>query len=215
MNFYEKFIKRCIDLVASSLGLVILSPLFFIVAALIKLDSKGPIFFTQDRVGTEGKLFKIFKFRTMRTFEESFNPDGSEMENYSRITKVGKWLRKTSIDELPQLINIALGNMSIVGPRPTLPYQAERYTEHQRKRLKVKPGLTGLAQVNGRNSLSWEEKIEYDIKYTEIISLLTDIRIILKTIPVILKAEKQEFIKHDAISKHQNNVLKDVGMSET
>lgn len=212
MSFYKNFLKRCIDIAASSLGLVILSPLWFIVAAFIKIDSKGPIFFTQDRVGIDGEIFKIVKFRTMKIFEESFKPDGSEMENYSRITRVGRWLRKTSIDELPQLLNILYGDMSIVGPRPTLSYQAERYTSHQRKRLLVKPGLTGLAQVNGRNSLSWSQKIEYDIQYTKIISLITDIKIILKTLPVILKAEKQDFVKHDSLSTHTTNVLSDVGM---
>lgn len=214
MNFYDSYIKRLMDAFLSILGLMVLAPLFLILAFLIKLDSKGPVFFAQDRVGKKGKVFKIFKFRTMRIFEESFNPDGSEMENYARVTRVGRFLRKTSIDELPQLINILLGNMSIVGPRPTLPYQVEKYSDYQKRRLLVRPGLTGLAQVSGRNSLSWEEKIELDIRYVESVSFVRDLSVILKTVPVVFKAEKQEFVKHDSISEHKGGVLSDVGAKE-
>lgn len=214
MNFYDSYIKRLMDAFLSILGLMVLAPLFLILAFSIKLDSKGPVFFAQDRVGKKGKVFKIFKFRTMRIFEESFNPDGSEMENYARVTRVGRFLRKTSIDELPQLINILLGNMSIVGPRPTLPYQVEKYSDYQKRRLLVRPGLTGLAQVSGRNSLSWEEKIELDIRYVESVSFVRDLSVILKTVPVVFKAEKQEFVKHDSISEHKGGVLSDVGAKE-
>lgn len=214
MSFYSRFFKRLFDFLLSVLSLLILSPLFLVVAIAIKIDSRGAVFFTQDRVGIRGDIFKIVKFRTMRTFEDSFNPDGSEMENYSRVTNIGSFLRKTSIDELPQLINIFIGHMSLVGPRPTLPYQVEKYTEYQHKRLLVRPGLTGLAQVSGRNSLSWEEKIELDIHYVNKVSFLRDLMIIARTFPVVFKAEKQDFIKHDSISAHKNNVLKDVGMSD-
>jgi lipopolysaccharide/colanic/teichoic acid biosynthesis glycosyltransferase len=134
------------------------------------------------------------------------------MENYSRVTKIGKLLRKTSIDELPQLFNILVGHMSLVGPRPALPYQVERYSEYQRRRLLVRPGITGLAQVSGRNSLSWEEKIELDIRYVNKVGLLKDILIIIKTFPVVFKADKQDFVQHDAISAHKADVLSDVGM---
>lgn len=207
---YRKHLKRFIDVTASGISLILLSPIFLIVIVLIKIDSKGPALFTQKRVGKEGKEFKIYKFRTMLTFEDSFYPDGSPIENYDRITKVGKILRKTSIDELPQLINIFIGDMSIVGPRPTLSYQVEKYDDNQARRLKVKPGLTGLAQINGRNSLSWEQKIQYDIDYVENITFLSDLKIILKTFVVVFKSEKIEFIAHDEISKHVGDVRDDV-----
>jgi len=212
MNFYDKFFKRLLGFVLSIFGLLIISPLFVVVAIVIKVDSRGKIFFTQERVGVRGEIFKIVKFRTMRRFEDSFNRDGSQMENYSRVTKIGKLLRKTSIDELPQLFNILVGHMSLVGPRPALPYQVERYSEYQRRRLLVRPGITGLAQVSGRNSLSWEEKIELDIRYVNKVGLLKDILIIIKTFPVVFKADKQDFVQHDAISAHKADVLSDVGM---
>jgi len=214
MNFYDSYLKRLMDAVLGIFGVMVLMPLFLFVSAAIKFDSKGPVFFAQDRVGRNGEIFRILKFRTMRIFEESFNPDGSEMENYARVTKVGRFLRKTSIDELPQLINIILGDMSIVGPRPTLPYQVEKYSDYQKRRLLVRPGLTGLAQISGRNSLSWEEKIELDIKYAESVGFVQDLMIILKTLPVVLKAEKQDFVIHDRISQHEGGVLSDVGAKE-
>lgn len=210
---YRKYFKRFIDAIASGIGLILLSPIFLIVIILIKIDSNGPALFTQKRVGKEGKEFKIFKFRTMLTFEDSFYPDGSPIENYDRITKVGNILRKTSIDELPQLINIFIGNMSIVGPRPTLSYQVEKYDDNQARRLKAKPGLTGLAQVKGRNSLSWEQKIQYDIDYVDDITFFNDIKIILKTFVVVFKSEKIEFVAHDEICKHAGDVREDVNNS--
>lgn len=210
---YRKHFKRFIDVTASGIAFILLSPIFLLVIVLIKIDSNGPALFTQKRVGKEGKEFKIFKFRTMLTFEDSFYPDGSPMENYDRVTKVGNILRKTSIDELPQLINIFIGDMSIVGPRPTLSYQVEKYDDNQARRLKVKPGLTGLAQVNGRNSLSWEQKIQYDIDYVDNITCLNDLKIILKTFVVVFKSERIEFIAHDEISKHAGDVREDVNNS--
>lgn len=207
---YEKFFKRLIDIVVSGLGIIILFPFFVIVACLIKIDSKGPVFFTQKRVGRYKRDFKIYKFRTMLTFEDSFYPDGSPIQNYDRITKVGNILRKTSIDELPQLINIFIGDMSIVGPRPTLSYQVERYDSNQVRRLNVRPGLTGLAQINGRNSLSWEQKIQYDLDYIDNITFLNDIKIILKTFVVVFKIEKVDFVVHDEISEHLGDVRDDV-----
>lgn len=210
---YRKYFKRFIDVTVSGISLILLFPIFIIVIISIKVDSNGPALFTQKRVGKEGKEFKIFKFRTMLTFEDSFYPDGSPIENYDRITKVGNILRKTSIDELPQLINIFIGDMSIVGPRPTLSYQVEKYDDNQARRLKVKPGLTGLAQVNGRNSLSWEQKIQYDIDYVDNITFLSDLKIILKTFLVVFKSEKIEFVAHDEISKHTRDVREDVNNS--
>jgi len=210
---YKKYFKRFIDVTVSGLSLILLFPIFLIIAVLIKIDSRGPILFTQKRVGEKGRVFRIFKFRTMLTFEDSFYPDGSPIENYDRITKIGKILRKTSIDELPQLINIFIGDMSIVGPRPTLLYQVEKYDEYQARRLDVKPGLTGLAQVNGRNSLSWEQKIQYDIDYVNNITFLNDLKIILKTFVVVFKSREIEFVSHDEISKHAGDVREDVNIS--
>lgn len=210
---YKKYFKRLIDVTVSGLSLILLFPIFLIIAVLIKIDSRGPILFTQKRVGEKGRVFRMFKFRTMLTFEDSFYPDGLPIENYDRITKIGKIIRKTSIDELPQLINIFIGDMSIVGPRPTLLYQVEKYDEYQARRLDVKPGLTGLAQVNGRNSLSWEQKIQYDIDYINNITFLNDFKIILKTFVVVFKSKEIEFVSHDEISKHAGDVREDVNIS--
>lgn len=207
---YRNNIKRLLDLIISGMCIIILFPFFLLICILIRLESKGSPIFIQKRVGQHGKEFKIFKFRTMLRYEDSFNPDGTPIENYDRVTRVGNILRKTSIDELPQLLNIFLGDMSIVGPRPTLPYQVEKYAEHQLRRLDVKPGLTGLAQINGRNSITWEKKIQYDLEYIERLSITFDIKIILKTIFIVFKSEKVDFVAHDEISKHSNEVIDDV-----
>ncbi len=207
---YKNYFKRLLDILCSGLSLIVLSPLFFIIAIAIKLDSRGPAFFTQKRIGMNNKEFKIFKFRTMLTFEDSYYEDGTPIDNYDRITKVGDFLRKTSMDELPQILNIFLGDMSIVGPRPTLSYQVEKYNSTQARRLDVRPGLTGHAQVSGRNSLSWEEKIQCDLDYVNRITFLRDIKIILKTVLVVLKTEKVDFTKPDEISKHSGDVRRDV-----
>lgn len=156
-------------------------------AIAVRLDSSGPIFFRQDRVGCDGRIFRVWKFRTMID-----TPAGSPFPETTRITRVGRWLRRLSLDELPQLINIALGEMSIVGPRPTLPYQVERYDERQRGRLSVKPGITGLAQVRGRNAVSWSERIELDLAYVERQSIGLDLRILAWTLGVVLKGSGLE-----------------------
>lgn len=192
-------IKHLFDKIFSFILLVILSPLFILIAILIKLDSKGPVFFIQQRVGKDNKLFNIYKFRTMVPDAINIGSGVYTEENDPRITRIGRFLRKTSLDELPQLINILKGEMSFIGPRPTLAYQVEQYNDFQRKRLLVRPGVTGLAQVNGRNSLSWPERIEYDVKYVENYSLMLDFKILLKTFLVIFKqeglyAEKEKFL---------------------
>lgn len=207
---YRKYFKRLVDILGSLFTLSLLSPLFVLIAVAIKINSKGPVFFTQKRVGLNKREFKIFKFRTMLTLENSYYKDGSPIENYDRITSVGRILRKTSLDEIPQIINILIGEMSIIGPRPTLLYQVEKYNSNQMKRLEVKPGLTGLAQVNGRNSLSWEEKINYDLKYVNNISFIGDTIIVLKTILVLFKSDTVEFKAHDEISKHAGDVRDDI-----
>lgn len=207
---YNTIIKRVLDLLISIVSIIVLSPIFLIIMMAIKLESKGPVFFSQSRVGKDGIKFKVHKFRSMLTFEESFYSDGTPIENYDRITKVGNLLRKSSLDELPQIFNILKGEMSLVGPRPTLEYQVEKYNEFQKKRLLVRPGLTGWAQVNGRNSLSWEEKIKFDVEYVEYLSLKLDLTIIFKTFGVLFKANDNSFTKPDELSKHDGKVEDDV-----
>lgn len=196
-------IKSILDFIFSLLFLIILLPVFIIIATAIKLDSKGSAFFIQERVGKDGKLFKVYKFRTMYQNNQQVKSDNYYTEeNDPRITKVGRFLRKTSLDELPQLINIIKGEMSFIGPRPTLKYQVDQYNEFQLQRLKMKPGVTGWAQVNGRNSIPWPDRIKYDVYYVNNYSLLFDLKILLKTIKVVLYhegiyGEKENFIIKD------------------
>lgn len=202
MRKFQLFIKRAIDLVCAVvlLLLMIAVPLLIVIPIVIKLTSKGPAIFTQERVGKDGKIFKIYKFRTMLIPEESFDENGNQLEPKQRITPVGKFLRKTSLDEITQVFNILNGTMSLVGPRPTLPYQTERYTQEQRRRLDMRPGITGWAQVNGRNDLTWSEKIEYDIEYIDKFSIWFDIEILFRTVAVVLKQDGIAFTKNDAIN---------------
>lgn len=195
-------VKRAFDVFVAVVALIILTviPVMIIIPLLIKLTSKGPAVFTQERAGKDGKVFKIYKFRSMRMPQDCLDENGEELPPEMRITKVGKFLRKTSLDELMQLFNILNGTMSIVGPRPTLPYQIERYTEEQRKRLDMRPGVTGWAQVNGRNDLTWTEKINFDIEYVDHFSLWFDIKILFKTVGVVLKADGIQFSKSDSIT---------------
>ena len=188
----QKITKRLFDFLGALVGLVILSPLFLIMAVLIKLDSHGPIFFRHERVGKDGKPFKPFKFRTMKEGAIKEGLGYNVAENDERITKIGKFLRKWGIDELPQLINVFKGEMSIVGPRPTFRYQVEKYSDFQKKRLLVRPGITGWALIHGRNLLIWEKRIKYDVWYVENWSLWLDFKILLKTLHLI-------FIKKEGI----------------
>lgn len=202
MRKFQLFIKRAFDLVAGCIALLcmIVVPVLIIIPILIRLTSKGPAVFTQERIGKAGKPFKIYKFRTMLIPEESYDAEGNLMTPKQRITKLGRILRKTSLDELMQIFNIINGTMSFVGPRPTLPYQTERYTERQMRRHEMRPGITGWAQVNGRNDLSWGEKIEFDIEYVEKFSLWMDMKILFKTVAVVLKQDGIAFTKDDAIN---------------
>ena len=180
-------ITRIFDIAASMIAILVLSPVLLAIICAIRLEDGGPVFFIQKRVGFHGTLFRIFKFRSMIIDAEQRGTglfvDG---ENDSRITRTGRALRKTSLDELPQLINILRGEMSIVGPRPGLPSHIEEYTPKQMRRLEVRPGLTGWAQINGRNSLTWPEKIELDIWYIDRRSIRLNLAIILGTIPALL-----------------------------
>lgn len=185
-------LKRAFDLVFSAIGLVVLSPVFLVVAILIKIDSKGPVFFLQERIGRNGKPFYPFKFRTMVEGAVNKGLGVTVSKDDERITKIGKFLRKYGIDEFPQLINVLKGQMSIVGPRPTLRYQVEKYNDFEKRRLLAKPGLAGWALVHGRNSLTWEERIKYDVWYVDNWSFLLDIKIIFMAIYLI-------FIKQEGV----------------
>jgi len=180
---------RAFDLVASVVLLILLAPLLLMVALAIKLDSPGPIFFRQERVGRGGRPFLLWKFRTMIPSAASEGMGLLTTPDDYRITRVGRLLRLASIDELPQLLNVIKGDMSLVGPRPGLPEHLAAYDSRQRRRLLVRPGITGLAQVKGRNSLPWPERIEYDLQYVENRSLLLNLRILLATVPVLFRRD--------------------------
>jgi lipopolysaccharide/colanic/teichoic acid biosynthesis glycosyltransferase len=173
--------SRALDLAVASLGLLVTSPLLAVAALLIKLESRGPVFYRQRRVGRAGRPFELWKLRTMVPGAEAMGAGIYVVEGDPRSTRVGRRLRRFSLDELPNLLNVLKGEMAIVGPRPTVQEQVDRYTERQRRRLEVKPGITGWAQVNGRTSLPWPERIELDVWYVEHRSLALDLRILAKT----------------------------------
>lgn len=181
---YSKYFKRLFDIVLSLCALIVLGIPMLIVAVCIRIDMGKPILFTQNRIGKDEKMFKLLKFRSMKNL---FDPYGVPLPDDQRITKLGKFIRKTSLDELPSLINILKGDMSIVGPRP-LPWNYRHwFKEDERKRHLVRGGLTGLAQVNGRNAVSWEKRFAYDVQYVETIRFLGDFKIILQTVALVLK----------------------------
>jgi lipopolysaccharide/colanic/teichoic acid biosynthesis glycosyltransferase len=179
-------IKRVLDFFFALFLLIITSPVMVLAAVAIKLESQGPILFTQERLGKDAKIFKMYKLRSMIVEKER---DGSLLSDMERITKVGKFLRKTSIDELPQLFNIVKGDMSFIGPRPLIVEYLEYYTPEQMKRHEVIPGISGWAQVNGRNAISWEEKFKYDIYYVDHVSFWLDLKILWLTIYNVLKGK--------------------------
>ncbi|AQQ55145.1 sugar transferase [Planococcus lenghuensis] len=184
------FIKRVIDLFGSGIGLILLSPILIIVIILMKIFMPGPIFFKQKRVGKNQVEFNILKFRTMKVNKEAESKlDFSKDKD--RLTKLGKLLRRSKVDELPQLLNVFLGDMSLVGPRPTIMKQVLEYTPHQLKRINVKPGMTGLAQINGNITLPWEQRIEYDIEYVRNFSLFLDFKILTKTLAIVSMGEEK------------------------
>jgi lipopolysaccharide/colanic/teichoic acid biosynthesis glycosyltransferase len=183
---YERA-KRALDVVGASLGLALGAPVLAASALAVRLEDGGPVFFRQERVGIAGSRFTVLKLRTMVVGAEGKGAGFAVDRGDARITRVGRLLRGASIDELPQLWNVLVGEMSLVGPRPTLAYQVERYDERQRRRLEVRPGLTGWAQVNGRAALSWPERIELDVWYVEHRSLALDLRILLRTAVVLAR----------------------------
>lgn len=183
---YKHFFKRLIDFTISFFGLIFASPIIFIFTILLSAANKGKPFFFQKRPGKNEKVFSIIKFKTMNDAKDK---NGNLLPDAERLTKIGKFVRKTSIDELPQLINVFKGDMSLIGPRPLLVEYLPLYNDSQKKRHNVKPGITGWAQVNGRNAISWEKKFELDVYYIENISFLLDIKILFLTIKKVFKSE--------------------------
>lgn len=190
-----KFFKRFFDIAASLTAIVVLSPLMLVTAVAVKLDSKGPVIFKQERLGLKGKVFNIYKFRSMCCGAEHMGTGQYSFAGDMRVTKVGKFIRATSIDELPQLVNVLKGEMSFIGPRPPLtyhPWDISEYTDEQLRMFEVRPGITGWAQVNGRKHTEWHERIRLNVYYVDNMSLFFDIKILLLTFLSVLKNENNE-----------------------
>lgn len=192
----QSLIKRSIDILGSGIGLIVISPILLIVGLAIKFKLGSPIFFTQDRLGKDGKVFKMIKFRTMSNKTDKF---GNLLSDEERMTSFGKILRSTSIDELPELINVFKGEMSLVGPRPLLVEYKDLYSKEQFRRHEVRPGITGWAQVNGRNSLSWSDRFNLDVEYVDRYNFFMDVKILFMTVGKV--------IKRDGISQNGNATM--------
>lgn len=185
-GFYEKYTKRPQDFLCALLACIVLSPVMLLIAILVKIKIGSPVLFSQERPGLHGKIFKLYKFRTMTNEKDE---KGELLPDEQRLTSFGKLLRSTSLDELPEIWLIMSGKLSICGPRPLLPKYLPLYNEHQARRHEVRPGFTGLAQVSGRNAISWEEKFDLDVEYVDNITFLGDWKIIFKTVWTVLKRE--------------------------
>jgi undecaprenyl phosphate N,N'-diacetylbacillosamine 1-phosphate transferase len=183
---YKKVFKPLSDFFAAWIGLIILSPVLILVTTLLFFANNGKPFFFQRRPGKHGKIFKIVKFKTMNDKKDS---EGKLLPDADRLTSVGRFVRKTSIDEIPQLINVGIGDMSLVGPRPLLTHYLHLYNDFQSRRHDVKPGITGWAQVNGRNAISWDKKFEYDVWYVDHISFILDLKILFMTVLKVIKSD--------------------------
>lgn len=183
---YKNFFKRLIDFTGACIGLILLSPVLLTVMIFLAAANNGKPFFIQPRPGLKGKVFKIIKFRTMN---EGRDINGKLLPDDQRLTRVGAFVRKTSLDEIPQLINVLTGDMSIIGPRPLLTHYLHLYNEFQNRRHEVRPGITGWAQVNGRNAISWDKKFEYDVYYVDNISFLLDVKIVFMTVLKVIKSD--------------------------
>ena len=196
---YKKYIKRAFDIVCALAAIIVFSWLYIIVAVLVRIKLGSPVLFTQERPGKDEKIFKLYKFRTMT---DKRDENGNLLPDDVRLTKFGRLLRKTSLDELPEAFNILKGDMSVVGPRPLLVRYLPLYNERQKRRHEVRPGLTGLAQVSGRNAISWEEKFELDVEYVDSISFWGDIKIILLTVWKV-------FVKEEGISQEGHATMEE------
>lgn len=183
---YKHFFKRIIDIMVAFIGFTLLSPIFLLITIILFLTNRGNPFFIQKRPGKSERIFKVIKFKTMTDTRDA---DGNLLPDEKRLTKIGRFIRKTSLDEIPQLLNVLKGDMSLIGPRPLSIKYLEFYNEKQKRRHEVLPGITGLAQVNGRNALDWETRFEYDIKYVDNISAKLDFEILLLTIKKVIKRE--------------------------
>ena len=199
---FQNVVKRTIDIVCSGLGLIVLSPILLITAVLIRIKLGSPIFFTQDRLGKDGKVFKMIKFRTML---DSVDKWGEPLPDEERMTSFGQLLRSTSIDELPELINVFKGDMSLVGPRPLLVEYKELYSPEQFRRHEVRPGITGWAQVNGRNTLGWSERFKLDVEYVDNYNIFMDIKILLMTVLKVVKRDGISQEGHVTMEKFNGN----------
>lgn len=198
----QSFIKRSFNIIVTLVGLIVLSIPFFMIAVIIKVTSKGPVFFKQQRPGKNNRLFLLYKFRTMTNQRDE---NGNLLPDEKRLTGIGKFLRKLSLDELPELWNVLKGDMSIVGPRPLLKEYLTKYTPEQARRHEMKPGITGWAQVNGRNAITWEQKFKFDVWYVDNWNLWVDLKIIIMTIILVLKAEGINQPGHATMEKFQGD----------
>ncbi|MCC8150396.1 MAG: sugar transferase [Lachnospiraceae bacterium] len=196
---YRKYIKRLLDIFCALAAIIVFCWLYAAIAILVKIKLGSPILFAQERPGLNEKIFKLYKFRTMT---DERNENGELLSDEVRLTKFGKWLRSTSLDELPEAFNILKADMSVVGPRPLLVRYLPRYSEEQRRRHEVRPGLSGWAQVNGRNAASWEDKFEHDVWYVDHVSFVLDVKIIFMT---VMKA----FVKHEGISSDSSVTMEE------
>ena len=196
---YKKYIKRLVDILCALAAILVFSWLYIIVAILVRVKLGSPVVFKQERPGKDGKIFTLYKFRTMTDERDA---DGNLLSDDIRLTRFGKFLRSTSLDELPEAFNILFGHMSVVGPRPLLVQYLPRYNEHQRRRHEVRPGLSGLAQINGRNAISWEEKFDLDVEYVDNITFFGDVKIVFLT---VWKA----FVKEEGISQEGHATMQE------
>jgi len=204
---YEKYVKRPMDAFLAAAAMVVLSPIFGVIALIVRLKLGTPVLFTQDRPGKDEKIFKLYKFRTMT---DERDEKGELLLDEKRLTALGKKLRSTSLDELPELFNILRGDMSLVGPRPLLVRYLDRYNEVQRRRHEVRPGLTGYAQVNGRNSISWQEKFDLDVQYVDHITFLGDMNILAETVNTVVKRDGISSDSSATMEEFMGNEVKDL-----
>lgn len=199
---YKFFFKRFSDILIGLIGILVFFPFFTIVFIALVINNRGTPFFYQERPGKNGNIFNVIKFKTMNDKKDK---EGNLLPDSIRLTKVGKFIRKTSLDELPQLLNVLKGDMAVIGPRPLLPEYLPLYNEEQRKRHQVKPGISGWAQVNGRNAISWQQKFEYDVWYVENLSFLLDVKIFFMTFAKVFKSEGITKVGEVTMSKFQGN----------